>query len=118
MQFVGGVESSSNLCLRIRDIIRPWASHIINDYFGLVLAPKFESASQGWHLGVILARAKWIRGILITALACPEGPILTGLALVQQGMGIEGAGTRLLLIPLVDVILFAKTKPSMGVLPV
>lgn len=54
--------------------------------------------------------------MLVTSLACPEGPILAGLALVEQGMGIEGAGTRLMLIPLVDVILLAESEPSVGVL--
>ena len=54
--------------------------------------------------------------MLIAALASTECPILTGLALAQQRMGVKGARTRFVFIPLVDVILFSETEPTMGVL--
>jgi hypothetical protein len=112
------VESSSYFCLGIRDIVRAGASHVIDDHFGLVLASQFESPRQGGHLRIILSRTQRVGRMFMTALACPEGPVLTGLALVQQGLGIEGTRTRLLFVPLVDVILLAKAEPTMGVLPV
>lgn len=71
------VELSSHLGLCVWDIVRARPSGIVDDDFGLVLAPQLERPARGLQFGIVLARSDRVGGLLVAALSSAKAPVLT-----------------------------------------